>query len=372
MAILTPLSLADARRIGALYGLEIADVRGLLAGSVNSNFALTLADGRGQVFLRVYEEQQLGAASREARMLEHLAAGGVATPQPLRRRDAAPSDAASVSEGAASEGAAPSDAASVSEGAASEGAAFVAEHAGKPVALFPWVAGASLCQARVTPDATRRVGAALARVHLVGASFEGANASRFDLDSLDQRLRGLRSPAPGAGARSTASGPAPALPPDVAAAVDELTGRLERIRAAAPRTPGPQTLIHGDLFRDNVLWEAGEISALLDFESASRGSAAFDLAVTMLAWCFGDDLDPDLVSALGAGYTAVRPLSTEERDRLFHESVIAALRFSITRITDFELRPKGSGVYKDFRRFLARQRTLERLGPEGLLALLGV
>jgi homoserine kinase type II len=158
----------------------------------------------------------------------------------------------------------------------------------------------------------------------------------------------------------------------VAAAVDELTGRLERIRAAAPRTPGPQTLIHGDLFRDNVLWQAGEISALLDFESASRGSAAFDLAVTMLAWCFGDDLDPELVSALAAGYASVRPLSTEERDRFFHESVIAALRFSITRITDFELRPKGSGVYKDFRRFLARQRTLERLGPEGLLALLGV
>ncbi len=341
MAILTPLSLADARRIGALYGLEIADVRGLLAGSVNSNFALTLADGRGQAFLRVYEEQQLHAASREAHMLEHLAASGVATPQPLRRRDAA---------------------------SGSEGAAFIAEHAGKPVAVFPWVAGDSICQARVTPDATRRVGAALARVHLVGASFEGANASRFDLDSLDQRLQGLRAPGPAA----SAGLPASTLPPEVAAAVDELTGRLQRMRAAAPRTSGPETLIHGDLFRDNVLWQDGEISALLDFESASRGSAVFDLAVTMLAWCFGDDLDPDLAAALAAGYTSVRPLSTEERGRIFHESLVAALRFSITRITDFELRPKGSGVYKDFRRFLARQRTLERLGPEGLLALLRV
>lgn len=337
MAILTPLSLADARRIGALYGLEIADVRGLLAGSVNSNFALTLAGGSGQVFLRVYEEQQLAAASREARMLEHLAAGGVATPQPLRRIDGAPT---------------------------SGGAAFIAEHAGKPVALFPWVAGDSLCQARVTPEATRRVGSALARVHLVGASFEGASASRFDLDGLDQRLRGLRAPGP--------DGAATALPPEVAAAVDELTGRLERIRAATSRAPGPETLIHGDLFRDNVLWHGGEISALLDFESASRGSAAFDLAVTMLAWCFGDDLDPALAAALAAGYTSVRPLSAEERGRLFHESLVAALRFSITRITDFELRPKGSGVYKDYRRFLTRQRALERLGPEGLLALLGV
>lgn len=345
MAILTPLSLADARRIGALYGLEIADVRGLLAGSVNSNFALTLADGRGQVFLRIYEEQQLHAASREARMLEHLAAGGVATPQPLRRQDRA---------------------------SGSDDAAFIAEHAGKPVALFPWVTGESLCQARVTPGATRRVGAALARVHLVGASFKGANASRFDLDSLDQRLQGLRAPGRAADAASTAAPPASTLPPEVAAAVDELTGRLQRIRAAAPPTSGPETLIHGDLFRDNVLWQDGEISALLDFESASRGSATFDLAVTMLAWCFGDDLDPDLAAALAAGYTSVRPLSTDERGRIFHESLVAALRFSITRITDFELRPKGSGVYKDFRRFLARQRTLERLGPEGLLALLHV
>ncbi|MGK4007698.1 homoserine kinase [Sorangium sp. So ce1036] len=336
MAILTPLSLADARRVGALYGLEVADVRGLLAGSVNSNYALTLADGRGRVFLRVYEEQRHEAAGREARMLEHLAAGGVATPQPLRRRD-----------GASEAG----------------GAAFIAEHAGKPVALFPWVAGESLCQARVTPDAAHRVGSALARVHLVGASFEGANASRFDLDNLDQRLRGLR-------ALRHAGADAAAFTPEVAAAVDELALRLERLRAAAPRAPGPQTLIHGDLFRDNVLWQHGEISALLDFESASRGSAAFDLAVTMLAWCFGDDLDPALAAALAAGYTSERLLSPEERDRLFHESVVAALRFSITRITDFELRPKGSGVYKDFRRFLARQRTLERLGPEGLRALL--
>ncbi|AUX19998.1 serine kinase [Sorangium cellulosum] len=340
MAILTPLSLADARRVGALYGLEIADVRGLLAGSVNSNYALTLADGRGRVFLRVYEEQRHEAAAREARMLEHLAAGGVATPQPLRRRDGA---------------------------SEADGAAFIAEHAGKPVALFPWVAGDSLCQARVTPDAARRVGSALARVHLVGASFEGANASRFDLDNLDQRLRGLRALRH---AGADAASPAAAFTPEVAAAVDELALRLERIRAAAPRAPGPQTLIHGDLFRDNVLWQDGEISALLDFESASRGSAAFDLAVTMLAWCFGDDLDPALAAALAAGYTSVRPLSPEERDRLFHESVVAALRFSITRITDFELRPKGSGVYKDFRRFLARQRTLERLGPGGLRALL--
>lgn len=344
MAILTPLSLEDARRLGALYGLEVEEVRGILAGSVNSNYALTLASGRGQVFLRVYEEQQHEAASREARLLEHLARGGVATPQPLRRRDGG-------------------------AGAAADGAAFVAEHAGKPVALFPWVTGEALCQARVTQAAARRVGAALARVHLAGASFEGANTSRFDLDHLERRLRSVDALRRAAGERADAP-PAAALDPEVARAVDDLAQRLEQLRAEAPPTPGPQTLIHGDLFRDNVLWHGGEIAALLDFESASRGSAAFDFAVTMLAWCFGDDLDPELASALAEGYVSVRPFSSEERDRLFYESRFAALRFSITRITDFELRPRGSGVYKDFRRFLARQRTLDRMGPAGLLAML--
>jgi homoserine kinase type II len=343
MAILTPLSLEEARRIAALYGLEISGVRGILAGSVNSNYTLTLADGRRQVFLRVYEEQQAEAAAREARMLAHLCAGGVTTPRPLRRLDAREDDAAD---------------------------AFIAAHSGKPVALFPWVFGDALCQARVTPAATRQVGAALARVHLVGASFEGAAASRFDLDALEQRLRSVRSRSSAAGACAPTERADAALDPEVDRAVDELSARLERIRAEAPSAATPETLIHGDLFRDNVLWRDGDITALLDFESASRGSAAFDLAVTMLAWCFGDALSPELAAALGEGYASVRPLSADERDRLFHDSAFAALRFSITRITDFELRPKGSGVYKDFRRFLARQRALDRLGSDGLLTLL--
>src|SRR5262245_56163095 len=76
MAILTPLQLDDARRIGARYGLEIAGVRGIPAGSVNSNCELSLAGG-ARAFLRVYEEQTAITAEGEARMLDHLSAQGV-------------------------------------------------------------------------------------------------------------------------------------------------------------------------------------------------------------------------------------------------------------------------------------------------------
>jgi len=94
--------------------------------------------------------------------------------------------------------------------------------------------------------------------------------------------------------------------------------------------------------------------------------------VTLLAWCVGDALDPELARALADGYTAARPLPEAEAEALYAEGSFAALRFAITRITDFELRPRGSGVYKDFRRFVARGAALTALGSDGLRALLGV
>ena len=39
MALLTPVTNEDARRLGALYGLRVISSRGLLAGSVNTNVA---------------------------------------------------------------------------------------------------------------------------------------------------------------------------------------------------------------------------------------------------------------------------------------------------------------------------------------------
>jgi homoserine kinase type II len=323
MALLTPLSLDDARRLGALYGLDVTAVTPVLAGSVNTNVELGLASG-GRVFLRVFEEQTLAAAAGDARLLAHLAPRGVITPQPLALL--------------------------------ADPGAFIAEHAGKPVAVFPWVEGEILCQARVTPAAAAQVGEALARIHLAGASFAQAPPSRFGPAQLRERIRTLR---------------AMTLAPELVVMVERLAARVEEHTSRAPLATG-WGLAHGDLFRDNVLWKEGRIVALLDFESASHESYPFDLMVTLLAWCFGDRLEPELARAMAQGYARARPLPEEEAARLHEEGSFAALRFSITRITDFELRPQGSGVFKDYRRFLARGEALDALGPAGLRALLGV
>lgn len=312
MAILTQLSMDDVRACAGTFGVQVSSAAGVMAGSVNTNYAIVDRQGT-RWFLRVYEEQDASGAAQHARLLERLAAEGVPTPQPVARLD---------------------------------GAGHVADVKGKPASLFPFIEGGHRCQRGVSPRDAREVGAELGHLHRVGERLDPAEGltapSRFSIQALRARLAGLERAA---------------LSDELARDRDELAARLEGLAARPPRAP-ELPLIHGDLFRDNVLFGAAR-PVLLDFESASQGAAAFDLAVTLLAWCFGDRLEPALGSALVEGYTGVRPLSAAELAELPYHAELTCARFATTRITDYELRPRGAGVYKDYRRWLARLAAVE-------------
>jgi homoserine kinase type II len=319
VAVLTAIDDGDARALCEAFGLPAAlRIEGIAGGSVNSNFALHTT-GR-TVFCRLYEERDLAGAEREAAMLGRLAAAGVPTPAPLAR---------------------------IAGG-------FILRVRGKPAALFPWRDGKIRCQASVTAEDASRVGRALAQVHEAGRR-EVAEAGRFGLPGLLERLDRIE--------RSGDATFAPLAP--------RLRTSLQRVQAS--RDPSlPSGLSHGDLFRDNVLWNGAELSALLDFESACLGTYAYDLMVTVLSWCFGEDLDPRLASAMRAGYETVRALTPAERRGLHAEARFAALRFTVTRITDYALRAGAAGprVVKDWARFMKRFEKLEALGSEGFQAVL--
>jgi homoserine kinase type II len=321
MAVLTAIDEGDARTLLLAYGRgALRALEGVAGGSVNSNFALETEQGK--LFLRLYEEQDLAGAARETAMLERLAAAGVPTPPPVRRVDGA----------------------------------RVSVLRGKPAALFPWCAGSMRCQAGVTPEDARRVGEGLARMHLAGAA-EAAPVGRFGFEELVHRLDRI----------------AASADPHFAPLVPSLRASLESAHAA--RATGlPRGLMHGDLFRDNVLWDAqGQIAALLDFESACAGTYAYDLMVTVLSWCFGQELEAGLASALCEGYDRVRPLTEAEKGGLWAEGSFAALRFTITRITDYAMRTGTAGprVIKDWSRFMNRFEKLQALGEDGVRGLLG-
>jgi homoserine kinase type II len=331
MAAYTRLSRETAISLGREFGLDVAAVLPVPAGAVNSNYRLTLADG-GSVFARIYEEQDRDGAEGEARLLDHLAGRGVVTPRPIARKDGRGFTFLLES----------ADSAAVDGQPGRAGA--------RPVAVFPWIYGRTLCQASVTKAIAQEVGAQLARVHLAATGFREPRPGRFRVEDIRARLASI--------ARSDDE-LLRTLAPRIAARLD---------RATAERDAGlPGGIIHGDLFRDNVLWDGGVPVALLDFESASDGPWTYDLMVTVLAWCFADDLELGLVRALFSGYRQIREPCAREIASLVTEGCIAALRFTVTRITDFNLRRGiGERVTKDWRRFWARHERLRALGNGAL------
>ncbi|GGL56699.1 fructosamine kinase family protein [Halocalculus aciditolerans] len=90
---------------------------------------------------------------------------------------------------------------------------------------------------------------------------------------------------------------------------------LDRVRALAddldkylPANP-PAALLHGDLWRNNVVPGDGDVRAVLD-PASSYGDPAVD--VTYADWCGLDD-------AFRRGYESVRPLSVSDATRTVYE-----------------------------------------------------
>jgi len=320
MALLTELSLTSAAPLAALFNLDLRKIEPLTAGSVNSNFRLT--DARGEVyFARLYEEQDHAGAVREHAVVAALDDAGVPVVRALRSKDGG----------------------------------SLADFEGKAFAVFPWVDGEILCLGLVTPVACHVLGAALARVHLCSSQVPPLPGGRFRIPDLRQRLT-----------RVEASGRASLLP-----AVSTIRARLEHYEANRAQNL-EQGICHGDLFRDNVLWQGPKLRALIDFESVCQNNYAYDLMATTLAWTYGAEFRLDLVQALFDGYRSVRPLPAAEVAAMRSEGAIACLRFATTRLTDFSLRvPEGSAPIRDYGRFLARMTAIERGVLDRCIASLG-
>tara|TARA_B100001146_G_C16179497_1_gene433960 strand:+ start:69 stop:995 length:927 start_codon:yes stop_codon:yes gene_type:complete len=95
----------------------------------------------------------------------------------------------------------------------------------------------------------------------------------------------------------------------------------------------PRGIIHGDLFRDNILFTDAKITGVLDFFHASTDFLMMDIAVTINDWCRNQDqsIDPELAAGLLRGYEMTRPIEPEERDHMTTFQQIAAARFALTR-----------------------------------------
>ena len=290
MAVYTQLSAETLADLIHTYDVgELVSAKGIAEGVSNSNWLIetTGADGAGARFILTMYERRIDLADLPffLGLLDHLAGHGAPVPRTIHDR---------------------------------EGAAYrwLGE---KAVALIEFLPGVSVGEP--TPAQARNVGAVLARMHALSVGFEGHRCNDLDIAAS---LKVLADCGTDALARID-----PHLPKVIAVA--------EEVAAQLPRDL-PQSVIHSDLFPDNVLMLGDEVSGLIDFYFACRDAMAYDLAVTHAAWSFADAgrvQRPEIGAALMAGYESVRPLEPAEREALPLLAQAATLRFISSRAQDW-------------------------------------
>ena len=129
----------------------------------------------------------------------------------------------------------------------------------------------------------------------------------------------------------------------------------------------PCSVIHGDLFRDNVLFCGGRLSGLIDFHNAARGWDLLDLAICANDWCLtpgaASQHDVARLEAMLDAYQERRELTVAERHCWPLMLQLAALRFWLSRqLASDAPQESGEVLIKDpgeFRRLL-RQLAYDR------------
>ncbi len=116
-----------------------------------------------------------------------------------------------------------------------------------------------------------------------------------------------------------------------------ITDSVARVVSLLKRTDVqalPTGMIHGDLFRDNLLFNEQGLTGVLDFHHAANGFLLYDLAVAANDWCndAGGGLDPERTLHLLRAYHEERPLSVQELWFFSSFALYAALAFWLSRL----------------------------------------
>ena len=260
---------------------------GIAEGIENTNFLLETEEGR--YVLTLFEQRTPGEDLPFFRdLMAHLATGGLPCPLPVS---------------SAGSGKAP------------------VELAGKPALVVSFLPGAQ--NTNPTEEQAGAVGEMLARLHLAAGNFDRSRGNSMGPAAWREMADKIAS-----GARDVA--------PDL---LDLFAAELDFLEAHWPRALPPELpvgIIHGDFFPDNLLWEGGAISGVIDFYFACKEALAYDLAVTLNSWCFGTagEFDESRAGAIVAGYEAVRPLTSAEKAAMPWFLRGAALRILLSRTHD--------------------------------------
>lgn len=311
MSVFTTLNQDEVRDWFSGYGLgALIKIEGIAAGITNTNYFLHTADSR--YVLTIFEQNAFEELPYFVDLMTHLAERGIACPAPIKDQQG------------------------------------VALHTlkGKPALMVSCLKGRDVEQpniAQITAVATT-----LANMHNAGVDFKAQSHNQRDItwrNHTGERVLSKLTPSQ-----------------------TELLNAEMAYQDGLALSALPQGVIHGDLFRDNVLFDGDKLGGFIDFYYACQDVLAYDVAISVNEWCAHADgtLDAEKYDAFMQAYQAKRPF-TQAETQLFPALLRrAALRFWLSRLYDFYYPQDGELTHaKDpayFERLLQNRVALDAVG----------
>ena len=261
---------------------EIVKLKGIAAGITNTNYFVITAQQK--YVLTIFEKHSADELPYFVSLMAHLAKYGVPCPTPVEDK---------------------------------HGVALH-ELKGKPALMVTCLNGEDVS----TPNLAqvKQVANTLAKMHLAGESFTQVGVNQRGQNWFDTTAK--------------------AVMPKLDATDQKLLTSELNYQQSLDVKHLPRGVVHGDLCRDNVLFDDDKLGGFIDFYYACNDVLAYDVAIAINEWCLhhnGSDLgsiDQEKTQAFLDAYQALRPFTAPEWALWQTMLRRAALRFWLSRLYD--------------------------------------
>jgi homoserine kinase type II len=279
MSVYTSVNIEELKIWLQDYALDnLTDYQGIKSGITNTNYFLMTAHDR--FVLTLFEKNTIEDLPYFVDLMAHLAKNSFLCPKPIFKNNGT---ALSILKN-------------------------------KPALIVTCLKGKELNKPEVKH--CKAVGASLAELHMKSANFTAQHQNTRDLNWIKKTAETLFSE----------------LPQD-----DSLLLREEILYQEKQNYKLPKSTIHGDLFRDNVLFLNDEVSGFIDFYYACTDYLILDVAIAVNDWCVNNDgsFDEARLNAFLDAYKKIRSFNDDE-DQAWNDILrLASLRFWVSRLNDF-------------------------------------
>ena len=303
MSVYTSVNIEELKDWLKDYALDdLTDYQGIKSGITNTNyFLMTKHD---QFVLTLFEKNAIEDLPYFVDLMSHLATHAFLCPKPILKKNGT---ALSILKN-------------------------------KPALIVSCLKGKELTNP--SADHCESVGRSLAELHIKSADFEAQHQNTRNLTWIKKTAEALLNQ----------------LPEDESQLLTEEISYQEKRDYDLPKAT-----IHGDLFKDNVLFLHNEVSGFIDFYYACTDYLILDVAIAVNDWCVNEDgsFDAERLTAFLSAYKKIRSFN-EAEDKSWNDILrLASLRFWVSRLNDFYHTEEGELTFtKDpnhFKKILKRR-----------------